>query len=521
MSRRNTLPMLIVCLAAGANAQSQAPPNLFNTMSWSAVFNQTVYNSKGQSVGVLNTAVPNVFAFGANGATAQLATFNGGITSNYKVDTSIVNVNNAVNSSIATALSLIPLASPASGVIYQKDPATGVDLPGASTLGTVFTERAETIGKHKWYLGLTHQDFHFTSLNGQSLNALQVLYKGGTPSGVTNLAGTGSISSYPATFDIGMDVRLSQNVAFFTYGVTDRFDVSVGIPMVHAAVAARTYNGILYNGDGLTGQTGATAVNPNCWCAATFNPGAFVNTATNFLLPVIGQSSLGKTGIGDVTVRLKGTLVSNAHAAVAVGGDVRFASGDAQNYLGTGTTSVKPFVAISLYTAPKHGVVIAPHVNIGWQFSGQSVLGGQLQPNTLSATMTDGTGTISYLGAPLTATKGYLPDVFSWAVGSEFALGRHNTFILDILSNDIGWVHGAPTLTTGSAPGFLPTTLQSVNATGLVGSGTTSFSQYSGAFGYKARLVGNLVLTLNALVRFDNNGLTARFTPLYGLGYTF
>ena len=395
-------------------------------------------------------------------------------------------------------------------------------MPAAGTLGTVFTERAETIGKHKWYFGVTHQDFHFTSLNGQSLNGLQVLYKGGTPSGVANLAGTGQISSYPATFDIGMDVRLSQSVLFATYGITDRLDVSVGLPEVHAAVAARTYNGILYNGDGLTGQTGTNAANPNCWCAGTFNPGAFINPAVNFTLPNVGESSIGKTGFGDMLVRLKGTVISNSKAAVAVGGDVRFATGDAQNYLGTGTTSFKPFVAISLYTQPMHGIVFAPHVNVAWQLSGKSVLGGQLQPDNLTSTLNDGVSTVTYEGAPLTAIKGFLPDVLSWAVGSEVAIGHRNTFIIDILSNEVGLIHGAPDLVNGSQPGFLPTgSFAGVNATGLVGMGTTSYSQYSGAFGYKARLVGNLVLTLNALVRFDHNGLTARFSPLYGLGYTF
>lgn len=213
--------------------------------------------------------------------------------------------------------------------------------------------------------------------------------------------------------------------------------------------------------------------------------------------------------------------------AVAVGGDIRFASGDAQNYLGTGTTSVKPFVAVSLYSAPRHGIVFAPHLNVGWQFSGQSVLGGQLQPNTLTATMTDGSGKVTYLGAPLTASKGYLPDVFSWALGTEVALRRRHTLLADLIGNQIGWIHGAPNLVTSSAPGFNPLTNNSgpvnspVTATGLFGNGTTSFSQYSGAFGYKARLTGNLVLTLSALVRFDSNGLTARVAPLYGLGYTF
>jgi hypothetical protein len=525
MSNWTKILVIAGITSAWGAAQSTQAPNVFNVLSWSSVFNQTVYGGSGQAVGVLNGAVPNVYAFGANGAKISLAAVAGGAalpTSNFQVDTSIVKVNNAVNSSIATALGVVPLASPASGVIFQTDPQTGVDLPATSTLGPVFTERAETIGKGRWYIGVSHEDFHFTSLDGHPLNNLQVLYPGGNGSGVSNLAGTGNLSSFPATFNIGMDVRLSEDVALITYGVTNRIDVSVGLPVVHSAVAARTYNGILYDGSGTAAETGATVANPNCWCAGTFNPGAYVSPAVNFTEPIIGQASLGKTGFGDLLVRAKGTVLSNSKASIAVGADLRFATGDAQNYLGTGTTSVKPFMAISLYTPATHRVVFAPHVNVGWQISGQSVLGGQLQSSTLNATMNDGSGTIAYSGAPLTATKGYLPDVFSWALGSEVAFGRHNTVVVDILGNEVGLLHGAPSLIEGSAAGFSPTTLQSVTATGLMsGTGTTSYSQYSGAFGYKARLLGNLVFTFSALVRFDNNGLTARFTPLYGLGYSF
>jgi hypothetical protein len=525
-TKTNTILLSAVTFAF-ANGQSTTAPNVYNVLSWSSVFNQTVYNGNGQAIGVLNRAVPSIYAFGANGATVPLSNLasvlnptTGSFTNyqNVQADTSIIRVNNAVNSSIATALGVIPLASPAAAVIFKKDPLTGADLPATSTLGPVFTERAETIGKHKWYIGVTHDDFHFTKLDGQSLNSLQVLYTGGTTSGIQN--GSSNLTSYPATFNIGMDVRLSQDVALITYGVTDRFDVSVGLPVVHSAVAARTYNGILYAGGGVGGEG---APNNDCWCAGTFNPIAFAGAARNFTLPgTIGQASLGKTGFGDLLVRLKGSVVSTKSIAVAVGTDVRFATGDAENYLGTGAASVKPFVAVSLFTQPTaHGIVFAPHFNLGWQFSGQSVLGGQLQPNSASASMTDGSGTVNYQGAPLTATKGDLPDVLTWAVGSEVAFGKRNTVVIDILGNEIGTIHGVPNLITGSAAGFSPFTSQSVTATGLIGSGTTSYSQFSGAFGYKANIVGHLVFTFSALTRFDSNGLTARFTPLYGLGYSF
>ena len=190
----------------------------------------------------------------------------------------------------------------------------------------------------------------------------------------------------------------------------------MGLPVVHAAVAARTFNGLIYAGNGQG--------NPTCWCADTFTPGTQTLT-----LPEIGKASFAKTGFGDLLLRFKGTVLQHRNAAVALGADVRFPTGDEQNFLGTGATSFKPFVAVSLYSKPMaHNIVFAPHVNVGWQFIGKSVLGGELQGSTLTAQAADGS-TISYVGAPFTATKDYLPDVFSWAVGTEVAFGRRNTVV--------------------------------------------------------------------------------------------
>ncbi len=77
--------------------------------------------------------------------------------------------------------SLIPLSSPTSGVILKKDPLSGAELPASATLGPIFTQRAETVGTGNWYVGVTYQQYHFTSLNGASLNGFPILYKGGDP----------------------------------------------------------------------------------------------------------------------------------------------------------------------------------------------------------------------------------------------------------------------------------------------------------------------------------------------------
>jgi hypothetical protein len=232
-----------------------------------------------------------------------------------------------------------------------------------------------------------------------------------------------------------------------------------------------------------------------------------------------------------VLVRVKGTVIRKANAVVAIGGDVRFPTGDERDYLGVGATTVKPFTAVSFYTRPlRNGIVLSPHFDVGWQFSGKSNLGGQLEGTPL--TQSTSVGTINYIGAPFTATKDHLPDVFTWAVGAELALGRHNTVIADVLGNQVGWIHGIPNATTQTiANVLLPTgpngdasgTAVPVrgSAVGLVSAGRVSFGQYSASFGYKVRVTRNLVANANLVVRLDNNGLVARAVPMFGLGYSF
>jgi len=520
--------MLVLVTSTLASAQS-SPTSVSTVLPYSGIYSPPTYTTGSGISASLPSSLLGIYTYtGTQTAPGPLVEN----PLNYPVSgtfTSILQVANTLNSSIATALSVIPLASPASGVIFKSDPATGTPLPADSTLGPILVERAETIGKHKFFLGVTHQDYHFTSLNGQPLNGLSLLYKGGYPSQVIDAAG--STTTEPATFNLGMDLRFSQDVAFLTYGVTDHLDITVGLPMVHASEAATTYNATLYSGSG----TGV----PTCWCVDTFTPGQ-----PTLYVSDIGSAHMGKTGIGDVLFRAKDVIVDKPNGAIAIGVDVRAPTGDASNYLGTGAASVKPFVAASLYTTTVGSVVFAPHLNFGWQFSGDSPLGGTLKSTPGIACIGGGTpqnscaggSTFTDQGGPFTTVNGKLPDVLSWALGTEIAAGRHNTFVVDILGNEIGLIDGVYTLTKQMMPGFSPVspfsaaTAQGFACASSSAAGTpnsqivcsrNSFGEYSGAFGYKARVIGNLVVTFNALVRFDNNGLTARFVPMYGLGYTF
>jgi hypothetical protein len=510
VNQKSTTLLLSLFLFGGVTKSvAQNAPNVSQVALWSTIGNTNIGSQFSQNSGftpntsgTLPRALLSLYTLKVplSGDTLN-------VVNNYNV---VAPLNSAISTAIGVALSIVPVASPASAVIQKTDPVTGATLPANGSLGPIFTERAETIGKGKFYIGFSHQDFHFTEFNGRSLNGLTMLYPGAKATG----AGINQGGIAPATFNFGMDIRLSQNMAFITAGLTNNLELSLGLPVVHSSVAARTYNGEIYSGDGLGGG-GVAGV--NCWCINTFSPGTFQLTQGQ-----IGSASGSKTGFGDLLVRVKDSVLNRPNSVLTVGADVRFPTGDADNYLGTGTTSFKPFMAMSFYSKPSaRGFVFSPHFDVGWLFSGKSVLAGDLQGSQQSATMQNG-DKITYLGAPLVSTKDYLPDVFTWAVGSEWALGKRNTVVTDILGNQIGWIHGAPTLTETSAQGYSPIApYPQVTAQGLTAAGRGSFGQYNLSLGYKALITGNLVATFNVLLRLNDAGLTARVTPLYGLSYTF
>lgn len=542
MFKKVALVTMTVLLVRAANGQS--PNSVYQVLMDSATLNIPVTPTNQSTAFTLMNALPNVFAITGTAANCAnppknspptavpgpgcFTTTPNTLTYNQKPNTAIPIADAALSGSIATALSTIPIASPGSAVLKKIDPASGQEVPASGTLGPIFAERAETIGKGRFFIGLSNQDFHFTSFNGKSLNNLTLLDKN-----VVSAPLFGATSN-PVTYSIGMDVRLSQDMAFLTYGVTDRFDLSVGLPEVHAAVQARTYNGLIYGGNGL-GVGG-------CWCSDTFTPGAAPSGDINgqgMTLFNIGNGALGKTGFGDILVRGKYAAFVSPKTVVAVGADVRLPTGDAKNYLGIGTTAVRPFLAVSRYSKElSHGIVISPHFNAGWQFTGKSILGGLLTSTAETALTTS--ATINYYGSPYyTPTKDYLPDVFSWVGGAEIGVGGRSDIVVDVLGNEIGWIHGIQNMTWDGVGaniiGVSPTSAktspcgngmslvfeQTAAVCGFVNAGRVWFGQYSGAFGYKLRVTHNLVATFNMLTRFDNNGLTARLVPFYGLNYTF
>ena len=366
------------------------------------------------------------------------------------------------NTAIAIQLTSLPLPSPASGFTYSFDPTVGAYTRSASSFGPILTERAETIGKDKFVFGLAYQHFNFQSIDGTSLRNLPVVFQHSivpttNPENLQDIITTQNFIS----------ISLSQWTGYFTYGLSDRIDVSVAIPTVRASMNVESL--------AIIRRIGSTDPTTH-----TFG-GAGDGSQRRF-------SGFGTAnGIGDVIVRVKGSLVKTKSLGLAVGLDSRMPTGDPYDFLGSGGYGIKPFVAVSGKTGR-----ISPHVNFGFQYNGHSVLAGDLGADR----------------------KAKLPNQLKYAVGFDAGITKKFTLSADIIGDQFraSRVRQTDYTATFNNRTFRYPTIAFERAT---------LNLINGSIGAKINPVDKLLVSFNLLYQMNDAGLRARVVPLFGVSYTF
>jgi hypothetical protein len=332
-----------------------------------------------------------------------------------------------LNSLLGIETSTLALPSSAGGVSFVFDPVLGTILPSRESLGPILSDRAETIGAHRLYMGFTYQHFGFESLDGIPLHELNdVLAR-------------------------SVALRVDEFTTFLTYGLTKRIDVSAAFPVRTVHIAA---NGI---GFAISG-----------------------NTVTQ----VPDSEAAGSSGLSDITLRAKATLWQSEHGGIGIGLDVRTPTGQPLNLLGSGAFGAKPFL-IGSWGKRFHHVYLGPHLNVGYQWNGSSLLGG-----------------------PLLGEEGRLPRVFSYAVGTEVGIEKRTTLTLDLIGQRLFNADRAYVFNQFEGPTSVVITTRSIN-------------MKDGSVGAKINPWRTLLLTGNLAVRLDRSGLRARLIPLGGVSYSF
>ena len=136
-----------------------------------------------------------------------------------------------MNIALATQLTTVPVPSPASGFIYKFDSATGTFVRATRSFGPILADRAETIGRDRIAFSFNDQVFSFDKLDGVPLSGIPAVFRHdayqthGRPIGRHLQPSTRSTHPSPSSRE-----RL-------TYGVLERFDVSLAVPVVRTRLS--------------------------------------------------------------------------------------------------------------------------------------------------------------------------------------------------------------------------------------------------------------------------------------------
>jgi hypothetical protein len=333
-------------------------------------------------------------------------------------------------------LATVPIATSSSGFVYRLDPELGTMTRVSDSFGTFFVERAMTSGRGRTSFGMSATTATYDRLDGLNLRE------------GTLITTSNRFEDEPAPFDtesLTLKIRTSTLTLFGSYGVTDRLEIGGAVPLVQLHIEGSSVN--LYRSDP----------------------------------PVVASAIADASGIADVAVRTKYTLVSVPGAGLAVGAELRLPTGAETSLLGAGRAALRLLAVGSV-----------EHARVGVHGNFALVQGGVSDE-------VNGSGALTIAVTPrVTATGEFLLRHLSdlHTIGAGFSL--HPTF----RSED---ENGNPVRVQTLR--LLPASKSSVMST-LVS-------------GVKWNVKASVVLTGQVQWRVGNVGLTAPVTPTISLDYLF
>jgi hypothetical protein len=372
----------------------------------------------------------------------------------------------SLNRNIAYQLSSFPLGSSSGGFTFTLDPGLGTLTRTTDSFGPLFAERALTSGKGKLTLGGSYVRSTYDRFEGKELDdgSLQLTLTH------FNVPGDNHYEGDIIDSDLILDLDTDTFATFLTYGVTDRLDLGVAVPIQRVKMDATfllTVLPIATQGDAVPSHF--------------FSGGALTGE-----LSESGEAS----GIGDIVLRGKLNFTQGDWGGVAGGVDVRLPTGDEENLLGTGSTQIKTFLIASGGKSR-----FSPHANVGYTFTGDS------------------------------DTLGVLPDEINYSGGFDAAVHSRVTLTADVVGRallDAQRLTSSETVyrfRRASDPvGTLPRSVTREEFTSETGTLNLLFA----ALGLKFNPTGRLLISGNVLLSLSkDNGLQDDITPVIQVDYNF
>ena len=257
----------------------------------------------------------------------------------------IATIGDALGSSIGS----IPIGSTSGSESFHF--VGGVPVRSSTSAGPIFAERAQTLGTGRALVGISRTAFRFATLRGVDMKDIQLTFTHQNVdfagcdalfNGDCTKYGVPSFENDEMNFRLSMDLDVRVTSAYVTYGVNDRFDVGLVLPIVQADFRGESFAQLVPFG----GTTSAHF---------------FAGTSANPVLTASRQSLGSSAGLGDVALRAKVNLRETADASVAVLLDARFPTGSEEDLLGGGKFAGRALAIIDSRLGD-----FSPHANVGY-----------------------------------------------------------------------------------------------------------------------------------------------------------
>jgi hypothetical protein len=258
-------------------------------------------------------------------------------------------LTNSIGSNVAN----VPVSATSGGTTFSFQ--GGVPTRTSMSAGPIFGERAQTLGRGRVLVGLARTGVRFKTLRGVDLDHIRFTFTHANSDfpgcdsiagGDCSLLGVPTLENETIDLNLALDINLTVTGFLLTYGLTDRVDIGVALPLVSVSLAG----------------TSDAQVNP-------FGPPPAVHffggTPENPILTASRSIEGSSTGLGDVDGRVKLNLRRADPLSVAVLADVRFPTGSESNLLGSGAFAAR---GLAIFSA-RFGN-FSPHANLGYLYRG-------------------------------------------------------------------------------------------------------------------------------------------------------
>jgi hypothetical protein len=370
-----------------------------------------------------------------------------------------------LTTAIASNVASTPIGSTSGGVTFRFE--GGVPVRTSTSAGPIFAERGQTLGRGRTVFGVGHTSAHMSSLRGVDLHGIDLMFthenvdfagcdstQGGNK---CSQMGVPLLENDVMQFRLSMDLDVRVTSVYATYGVTDRIDFGVVLPIVATEIRGESHASII--------PFGGTTV-------AHFFAGTAADPVLSATRAVNGRS----TGVGDVAARSKINIHQSDKSSIALLGEARFATGDAEELLGSGHFAARGIAIVSTRIGD-----FSAHGNGGYLYRG-----GHSANSAILGT-----------------------------IGFDQLLSSHVTLAADVVSE----------LQVGRSKLTLPGPVQydypfkrTVNPTSIP---TMADNIVNGSFGFKFTTDNGITVLTNALIPINRGGLRANLTTTFGLEYTF